>query len=87
MTQIEKIDYMILALQLVKDEVDYANEYKKEKEKLGDNFYHYGNYGYNHRSPNGTIVRELLRMIGRIANQVANKCTLSQYCDELFIER
>ena len=78
MNQIEKIDYMIKSLEVAKDEIEYAKLYT-EKQQC-DNFIKYS----DNRLPNGTIMRESLRMVGRLANQVANEITLSQYCDELF---
>ena len=84
MTQLEKIDYMIQSLQLAKDEINYANNYKNKQEEQGDKFYSYCGYGTIHRSPNGTIIRESLRMVGRMVNQIANECTLTPYCREIF---
>lgn len=84
MTQLEKIDYMIQSLQLAKDEINYSNNYKNKQEDQGDTFYSYSGYGSAHRSPNGTIIRESLRMVGRMANQVANECTLTPYCGKIF---
>ena len=87
MNQLNKIDYMIKSLYLAKDEIKYAQEYnlRKENDKtMGRDFY--SNYGYNHRTPNGTIIRELLRMVSRLAAQIANECTLSVYCDDVFRE-
>ena len=51
---------------------------------MGHDFY--SGYGYNHRTPNGTIIRESLKMVSRLAAQVANECILTNYCDELFRE-
>ena len=85
MDQLNKIDYMINSLYLAKDEIKYAQEYNLRKgndEITGCDFYL--NYGCDHRTPNGTIIRESLRMVSRIAAQVANECTLTQYCDDIF---
>lgn len=85
MDQLNKIDYMIKSLYLAKDEIKYAQGYnlrKENDETMGRDFY--SEYGYSHRTPNGTIIRESLRMVSRIATQVANECTLSVYCDEVF---
>ena len=87
MTQLEKIDYMIQSLQLAKDEITYAENYKNKQEEQGDEFYSYGGYANNHRSPNGTTIREALRMVGRMVNQVANECTLTSYCKDVFKEK
>lgn len=87
MDQLNKIDYMIKSLYLAKDEIKYAQEYNLRKgnaETMGRDFY--SGYGYNHRTPNGTIIRESLKMVSRIAAQVANECILTNYCDEVFKE-
>lgn len=87
MDQLNKIDYMIESLYLAKDEIKYAQEYNLRKgndETMGRDFY--SNYGYNHRTQNGTIIRESLRMVSRLAAQVANECILTNYCDEVFRE-
>lgn len=87
MDQLNKIDYMIESLYLAKDEIKYAQEYNLQKandETMGYDFY--SGYGYNHRTPNGTIIRESLKMVSRIAAQVANECILTNYCDEVFRE-
>lgn len=83
MTTEQKIDYMIQSLQLAKEEIAYAKEYFSKREKDG-NFYQYGHMGYDSRNPNGTIIRESLRQVGRMANIVANDVTLSPYCSQLF---
>lgn len=78
MDQLNKIDYMIKSLYLAKDEIKYAQEYnlRKENDKtMGRDFY--SSYVDNHRTQNGTIIRESLRMVSRLAAQVANECTLS----------
>ena len=85
MDQLNKIDYMIKTLYLAKDEIKYAQEYNLRKgndNTMGRDFY--SGYGYNHRTPNGTIIRESLKMVSRIAAQVANECILTNYCDEVF---
>lgn len=83
MTVKEQIDYMILSLQIAKDEIDYAEKYIKE-EKKDEDFYSYGHMGYSNRSPNGTLIRESFKMVSRVANITAKKVTLSPYNTELF---
>ena len=85
MTTVEQIDYMIQSLQIAKDEINYAELYKK-KQNNDKNFYNYGHAGYQMRTPNGTVIRESLKMVGRIANIAAKNVTLSSYCDNLFKE-
>ncbi|WP_288682227.1 hypothetical protein [uncultured Eubacterium sp.] len=87
MNQIEKIDYMIQSLRVAKDEIEYGETWQAKKNEQGDGFYKYSGFGNMHRVPNGTIMRESLRMVGRMANQVANEITFTSYCDELFKER
>lgn len=90
MDQLNKIDYMIKTLYLAKDEIEYAQKYnlkKENEETMGCDFYSYSNFGYGHRMPNGTVIKESLKMVSRLAAQVANECTLSVYCDELFKDK
>lgn len=84
MTVREEIDYMILSLQIARDEIDYAEKYLKEA-KTDNNFYNYGHLGHG-RVPNGTLIRESLKMTGRVANIAAKKVVLSLYNDKLFSE-
>ena len=86
MTTVEQIDYMILSLQLAKDEIEYAEKYMKAKAEDSKDFYKYGHMGYVNRMPNGTIIRESLKMVGRTANIVANNVCLSKYNDCIFKE-
>lgn len=75
----EQIDYMIQSLQLAKSEIEYAEKYINTK-KTDKDFYQ-----WNHmRHPNGTIIRESLKMVGRLANVTASKVALSPYNEELF---
>lgn len=85
MTNEEKIDYMIASLQVAKEEITYAKTYT-DKQKSDKDFYDYGHMGHENRIPNGTIIRESLRMVGRMANIVANDVSLSPYCMEVFKE-
>ena len=80
----EQIDYMIQSLQLAKSEIEYAEKYINTKKKEGHDFYQYGHMGCDSRYPNRTIVRESLKMVGRLANITANKVALSSYSEELF---
>lgn len=82
MTTEQKIDYMIQSLQLAKEEITYAKKYLDQKIK-DKNFYQYGHMGQE-RNPNGTIIRESLKQVGRMANIVANDVVLSPYCSQVF---
>lgn len=81
----EQIDYMIQSLQLAKKEIEYAEKYMKAKEKDKD-FYEWGHMGYEERQPNGTIIRESLKMVGRLANIVAKNVVLS-HCDSRIFKK
>ena len=85
MTAKEKIEYMIQCLELAKSEIAYAEEYGKARKKDPD-FYCWNHMGYSARTPNGTIIRENLKMVGRIANITAKEVTLSPYCNKIFKE-
>lgn len=79
----EEIDYMIQSLQLAKSEIEYAEKYEAAKKKDKD-FYQWNHMGYNSRFPNGTIIRESLKMVGRLANRTASKVALSPCNENLF---
>ena len=83
MTNEQKIDYMIQSLQLAKEEIEYAKRCT-DGESKDDLYYCYTHPGYGLRLPNGTIIRESLKMVGRMANIVANDVSLSPYCREVF---
>lgn len=85
MTNEQKINYMIQSLQLAKEEIEYAKDHIREENKDKE-YYYYGHSGYGLRIPNGTIIRESLRMVGRMANIVANDVVLSPYCRAVFKE-
>lgn len=79
----EQIDYMIQSLRLAKSEIEYAEKYIDTKKKDKD-FYQWNHMGHSSRQPNGTIIRESLKMVGRLANITANNVSLSPYSDKLF---
>lgn len=83
MTTVEQINYMIQSLQVAKDEIEYAEWCIKEKNTDKD-FWNYGHSGYDKRTPNGTIIRESLKMVGRMANIAANNVCLSPYNSCIF---
>lgn len=78
----EQIDYMIQSLQLAKSEIEYAEKYMDTKNKDND-FYQYGHMGQE-RMPNGTIIRESLKMVGRLANITASNVSLTCYNKNIF---
>lgn len=85
MTTKEQIDYMIQSLQIAKDEIEYAEWYKTESDK-DEHFHWYAHAGYEKRRPNGAIIRESLKMVGRMANIAANNVCLSPYNSCIFRE-
>ena len=82
MTTVEQINYMIQSLQVAKDEIEYAEKYIKERNSDKD-FFEYGHFGRN-RTPSGTVIRESLKMVGRMANIAANNVCLSPYNNCIF---
>ena len=70
MKAIEQIDFMISALQVAKSELKYAYKYQNK-----------GNQSrfYPVRTPNGTLIRENLKSVSRMASITAKKVTLSCY--------
>ena len=85
MTTVEQIDYMIQSLQVAKDEIEYAEKYMKEKNSDKE-FYQYGHFGHDNRTQSGTVIRESLKMVGRLANIAANNVCLSPYKSCIFKE-
>ena len=85
MTTVEQIDYMIQSLQVAKNEIEYAEKYMEEKNSDKE-FYQYRHIGHDKRTPNGTIIRESLKMVGRMANIAANNVCLSPYNSCIFKE-
>ncbi len=83
MTELKKIDYMIASLQVVRDEAIYAENFKKMNDE-DKNFYDCGHYQCYHREPNGTIIRESLKQVGRMAYVIAKDVILTPYCKEVF---
>lgn len=83
MTNEQKLDYMIQSLELAKEEILYAKDWI-EKYKTDPDFFQYGHFRQGKRNPNGTLIRESLKMVGRMANIVANEVVLSPYSYEVF---
>lgn len=77
MYDVDKIDYMINSLNLAKQEILYAQKYKEEIKNNPDII-------YVKKNPNGTIIRESLNMVGRLAYQVSNNIALSAHNNKLF---
>lgn len=81
MNNVEKIDYMIQSLELAKEEIEYYEWYKNE-ENISK--YRVSSMLFGKRNPNGTVIRESLKMVGRLANQVANECSLTVYNEKMW---
>lgn len=75
MTVEQKIDFMIAALQLAKDELKYAKLFE-QKEKLHT-------LTYDDRLPSGTLIRENLKTVSRLSAITAKDVTLSPYCRDI----
>lgn len=67
MNTLEQIDYMILCLQMAKDEIKYEKFYK---EKEVEQTYSWGFYKSN-RTPNKALIKENLRNVGRTGFKLA----------------
>lgn len=74
MNQLDKIDFMIKSLELVKDEVLYAKTYNGHKRSQGKDFW--TNYGNDHRSPCKATVEDTLKTVGRISFQLSHDIDL-----------
>lgn len=72
MTLQDRINCMIVILQMAKEEVDYAEQYQKDESS------------YNGRFPSGTVIRESLKTVSRMANIIAKDVILTPYCDEIY---
>ena len=80
----DKIKFMITALQISLEELEYAEKYKKAEEESKKKREETGRWDYlfydkYKRTPNGTLVRETLRNVARLAPKVADDVTLSKY--------
>lgn len=77
MNQKEKIKFMISSLQIALDELEYAEKYKELYDELLEEEKKTGKWDWyklgQHRSPNGTLIREALKNVARIAPLVAHE--------------
>ena len=71
----QKIDFMIMSLEIAKQELEYAESYLKNPPS---------NRNDNRRFPNATIIRENLKSVARIGAIVSKEIVLSPYCSELY---
>lgn len=91
MDQKEKIKFMISSLQVALDELEYAEKYereynrlKAEEEKTGKwNWYELGAY----RTPNGTLIREALKNVARLAPLVAHEVVFADGRIQVYREK
>ena len=79
MTFDRKIQHMIDTLTVALDEVKYINEFESKKKIEGDKFYTWSGFANDHRQPPGTIVRESLRHVARLASIAANECVYTSF--------
>lgn len=75
MTVKEKIDYMILSLQVARDELEYAEKYLNNSKNK---------YNNEKRTPNGALIRELLRNVNRLLSICASEIIFGPYENELY---
>lgn len=75
MTVKEKIDYMILSLQVARDELEYAEKYLNNAKNK---------YNNEKRTPNGTLIRESLRNVNRLSSICASEVIFGPYENELY---
>lgn len=81
MTVEQKIDYMILSLQIAKEEVEKYRDFVESKPE-NKTLWEY-KYNSKEKCPNGTMIRENLKGVGRTAFNLANEITLSVYDEKL----
>lgn len=87
----DKIKFMIAALQISLEELEYAEEYKKAEEESKNKREETGRWDYlfydkYKRTPNGTLVRETLRNVARLAPKVADEILLGKYQADIYRE-
>ena len=74
MNQLDKIDFMIKSLELVKEEILYAKTYNGRMRSQGKDFR--TNYGSDHRSPCKATIEDTLKTVGRISFQLSHNVNL-----------
>lgn len=80
----EKIDFMISALQIAKQEIEYKEKYEKESAKYEPAGYDDWIYCRGHRAPNITLVRENLKTVSRYSSIVSKE--IADIFDKLSIQ-
>ena len=77
MDQKEKIKFMISSLQVALDELEYAEKYETEYNRLNEEGKATGKWNWHelgaYRTPNGTLIRETLKNVARLAPLVAHE--------------
>ena len=72
MTDLELIDYMIGTLKIVRNAIEYKNEYYTQQ-KNDPEFYFYGHRGYDSKVPNKSLIKDSLANVGRLAFRLKNQ--------------
>lgn len=84
MNQKEKIKFMIGSLQVALDELEYAEKYKKmyDSKRISEKISGRCDFGFysENRTPNGTLIREALRNVSRLAPIVAKEIIVGSGC-------
>ena len=75
---VNQIDCMITLLQSVKEELKFAEKYKRMENQEIDRFEF-------KRFPSGTFMRESLKAVSRLARRTADQIVLTPYCKEIEI--
>lgn len=76
MTAEQNIDCMITLLQIAKEEIRYANKYNAMMKQEVDEF-------DVKRFPSGTLIRENLKTVARLARVTSDKIILTPYCNKV----
>ena len=72
----QNIDCMITLLQIAKEEIQYANKHNAMMKQEVEEF-------YVNRFPSGTLIRENLKTVARLARITSDNITLTQYCNKV----
>lgn len=72
----QNIDCMIALLQIAKEEIQYANKYNAMMKQEAEEF-------DVKRFPSGTLIRENLKTVSRLARITSDNITLTPYCNKV----
>lgn len=72
----QNIDCMIALLQIAKEEIQYANKYNAMMKQEAEEF-------DVKRFPSGTLIRENLKTVARLARVTSDNIILTPYCNKV----